>query len=174
MEELLAYTSSHVCLICFLLALTFIFSKIKMFKLLFILFVIKQRNIGCHYLFSQANYCRTRESWVVITEIEIIFACIYFCELKKSYFASTYFCEWQVFENFEFINFTPPKKKNKKKTVESWDMRLMFLWRETEKQEGHDERLLLLMILKKTELTNIFFEHIFLYLFSGNMNFLHI
>ena len=53
-------------------------------------------------------------------------------------------------------------------------MWLMFLWRETEKQEGHDERLLLLMILKKTELTNIFFEHIFLYLFSGNMNFLHI
>ena len=115
MEELLAYTSSHVCLICFLLALTFIFSKIKMFKLLFILFVIKQRNIGCHYLFSQANYCRTRESWVVITEIEIIFACIYFCELKKSYFASTYFCEWQVFENFEFINFTPKEKRIRKR-----------------------------------------------------------
>ena len=78
------------------------------------------------------------------------------------------------FWKFRVYKFHPQRKKNKKKTVESWDMRLMFLWRETEKQEGHDERLLLLMILKKTELTNIFFEHIFLYLFSGNMNFLHI
>ena len=42
MEELLAYTSSHVCLIRFLLALNFLFSKTKMFKLLFILFVSQQ------------------------------------------------------------------------------------------------------------------------------------
>ena len=42
MEELLAYTSSHVCLIRFLLALNFVFSKTKMFKLLFILFVSQQ------------------------------------------------------------------------------------------------------------------------------------
>ena len=37
----LIYTS-YVCLLRFLLALNFVFSKIKMFKLLFILFVIKQ------------------------------------------------------------------------------------------------------------------------------------
>ena len=42
MEELVAYISSHVCLIRFLLALNFVFSKTKMFKLLCILFVIKQ------------------------------------------------------------------------------------------------------------------------------------
>ena len=44
--------------------------------------------------------------------------CVYFCKLKKSYFASTYFCKWQVFENFEFINFIPKEEKNKKKAVE--------------------------------------------------------
>ena len=42
MEELLAYNSSHICLFLFLPALNFVFSKTKMFKLLFILFVIKQ------------------------------------------------------------------------------------------------------------------------------------
>ena len=41
LEELLAYTSS-VCLLRFLLILNLVFSKTKMFKLLFILFVIKQ------------------------------------------------------------------------------------------------------------------------------------
>ena len=36
------YLISYVCLLRFLLALNFVFSKTKMFKLLFILFVIKQ------------------------------------------------------------------------------------------------------------------------------------
>ena len=36
------YLILYVCLLRFLLALNFVFSKIKMFKLLFILFVIKQ------------------------------------------------------------------------------------------------------------------------------------
>ena len=53
-------------------------------------------------------------------------------------FASTYLCEWQVFENFEFTNFSPKEKKNKKKAVESRDIRLMFLSRSTERQAGHD------------------------------------
>ena len=34
------------------------------------------------------------------------FCVYYFCELKKTYFASTYFFEWQVFENVKFINFS--------------------------------------------------------------------
>ena len=42
MEALLAYTSSHVYLIQFFLALNFVFSKTKIFNLLFILFGIKQ------------------------------------------------------------------------------------------------------------------------------------
>ena len=53
-------------LIYFLLALNFVFSKTKMFKLLFILFVINQitgqSNIGYRYLFSQDKHCPTRES----------------------------------------------------------------------------------------------------------------
>ena len=53
-------------------------------------------------------------------------------------FASTYLCEWQVFENFEFINFSPKEKKNKKKIVESRDLRLMFLSGSTERQAGHN------------------------------------
>ena len=36
------YLILYVCLLRFLLALNFVFSKIKMFKLLFILFVINQ------------------------------------------------------------------------------------------------------------------------------------
>ena len=43
MEELLAYTLSHMFVyFVFLPALNFVFSRTKMFKLLFILFVIKQ------------------------------------------------------------------------------------------------------------------------------------
>ena len=49
MKELLAYTSSYMFVVChilfvcfFLLALNFIFGKTKIFKLMFILFVIKQ------------------------------------------------------------------------------------------------------------------------------------
>ena len=44
----------------------------------------------------------------------LIFAGIYFCELKKSYFVGTYFCKWQVFENFEFIDFRPKEKRIRK------------------------------------------------------------
>ena len=42
MEELLAYTSSHVCFIRFLLALNLVSSKNRVFMLLFIILVIKQ------------------------------------------------------------------------------------------------------------------------------------
>ena len=47
----------------------------------------------------------------------LIFACIYSCELKKSYFASAYFFEWQVFQNFEFINFSPKEKRLRKRQL---------------------------------------------------------
>ena len=46
------------------------------------------------------------------------------------YFASTYFCEWQV---FEFLNFRAPKKK----TAELRDIRL-FLSVSTEERAGRD------------------------------------
>ena len=46
----------------------------------------------------------------------LIFACSYVCELIKSYFASTYFCE---FENLKISSLSVvKKKKTKKKYVE--------------------------------------------------------
>ena len=38
-----------------------------------------------------------------------------FSQAKKSYFASTYFREWQAFDNFEFINFSPKEKRIRKR-----------------------------------------------------------
>ena len=57
--------------------------------------------------------------------------CAYFCEIKKLYFASAYFpechvfenfastcfCELQVFENFEFITFCPKQKRTRKRQL---------------------------------------------------------
>ena len=78
---------------------------------------------------------------------------------KKSYFGSTYFCEWQVFENFELINFNPKEKI--KKTVESRDIRLMLLSRSTKRQAGHDGKTVNDWFQKKAELTNIFWAYFF-------------
>ena len=62
----------------------------------------------------------TVEQYSFLVDLSVlIFACIYFRELKEIYsasiyfrkwqvfenFASTYFCKWQDFQNFEFINF---------------------------------------------------------------------
>ena len=58
------------------LYLNFAFSKTKMFKLLFILFVIKQLLgnliLGYQYLFSQGKYYLTRGSQVVVILIETL------------------------------------------------------------------------------------------------------
>ena len=58
------YLILYVCLLRFLLALNFIFSKIRMFKLLFILFVIKQLlgNLTSDIDIYSAQYYPTRES----------------------------------------------------------------------------------------------------------------
>ena len=59
---------------------------------------------------------------------KLIYTCIYFCDLKKLFFASTYsckwqvfenfastyFCKWQGFENFEFKNFCESTENEKK------------------------------------------------------------
>ena len=132
------YLILYVCLLRFLLALNFVFSKIKMFKLLFILFVIKQllgnstsdidtysaklSIIRLQGKLSGGNSDRN------IAYLQRIIFCVYL-----SYFASTYFCKRQVFQNFEFLNFS-----HYKKTVESRDIQLMFLSRFTKKQAGHD------------------------------------
>ena len=50
---------------------------------------------------------------------------------------STYFCEWQVFENFDFINSTAKKKEQEK---DSWmkGHAAHFLSRSTQRQAGND------------------------------------
>ena len=63
---------------------------------------------------------------------------INFCELKKSYFASTYFWRMASFGKCRVYKFQPQRKRNKKKTVESRDVRLIFLSRSTEREAGHD------------------------------------
>ena len=68
----------------------------------------------------------------------LIFVCIYFCELKKNVFL-----EYSFFANSKFLKilnykFQPHRKKNKKKTVPSRDMWLIFLSRSMERQAGHD------------------------------------
>ena len=93
-REIGIYLISYVCLLRFLLALNFGFSKTKMFKLLFILLsMIGQLNIGYRCLLSEAKYYSTRESWVVVIQIEtlhtlsvLIVACFYVCEKKKIVF----------------------------------------------------------------------------------------
>ena len=68
----------------------------------------------------------------------LTFACIYFCELKKSYFARTYFFRMATFWKCQVYKFQPHRKQNKKKAVESRDMKLIFLPRSMERQAGHD------------------------------------
>ena len=138
----------------------FLFSKTKMFKLLFILFVIKkiigQRIIGCRYFFGQAKYYPTRENWVVIIQVEtlhtssvLIFAGIYFCELKKIVFREYLFLRMTSFWKFRVYEL-------KKKTVESRDIPLIFCQDQRKGRQVTMEKLLLLIgFEKKTELTNI-------------------
>ena len=135
----LIYIPHLICLFTsFLLALNFVFSKIKMFKLLFILLAIKQLlgNLTSDIDTYSAKLSIIRLQGKLsggnsdrnIAYLQRIIFCVYL-----SYFASTYFCERQVFQNFEFLNFS-----HYKKTVESRDIQLMFLSRTTKKQAGHD------------------------------------
>ena len=81
-----------------------------------------------------------------------IFASTCFSELKKSYFVSTYFFQMVSFWEFRVDKFHPHRKKNKKKTFESRDMRLIFYqdqWKDRLRWKN-------LLIYSKNELTNIF------------------
>ena len=56
-----------------------------------------------------------------------------------------------VFQNTLSVLIFAPRKKNNRKTFESWDLRLMFLSRSTERQAGHGEKKnCYLLILKKS------------------------
>ena len=69
------------------------------------------------------------------------------------------------FWKFWVYKFQPQRKKNKKKTVESRDIWLIFLSRSTERQARHDGKTCYWLILKKAELTNIFVHVFFFFIF---------
>ena len=97
-----------------------------------------------------------RESWDVIIQIGtlhtlsvLIFAGTHFCKLKKSYFTITYFLRMASFWKCEVYKFHLHRKQNKKKTLESRDVRLIFLSRSVERQAGRNG---------KTVVTDWFFK----------------
>ena len=106
----------------------------------------------------------------------LIFACIYFHELKKSYFASTgcsewqvfenfkstYFCEWLVFENFEFINFRPKENRIRKRQLTQGTFGCFCQDRRKVKQVTMEK---LLLIHYKKSWTNQNFLCIFFFVF---------
>ena len=91
----------------------------------------------------------------------LIFACTYFCELKKSYFVSTYVCEWQAFENFEFINFRPKEKRIRKRQLNQRICERQYDNGKTGRSQW--KNCCYWLILKKTALTNIFYGIWYIY-----------
>ena len=53
-------------------------------------------------------------------------------------FASTCFCKWPL--KISILLISAQRKKNKKKTVESMEIQIMILSRSTKRQEGHNEK----------------------------------
>ena len=87
----------------------------------------------------------------------LIFACIYFCELKKIVFCEYLFLRMASFWKFRVYKFQRQRKKNKKRTVESRDIQLMFLSRSTERKAGHDGKTVVIVwFWKKVELNQHF------------------
>ena len=89
------------------------------------------------------------------------FVCIYFYELAKIVFCKYLSLQMTSFWKFRLCKFQPQREKNKKKTVESRDIWLMFLSRSPEMQAGHGWKKCYWLILKKPELTNIFYAYFF-------------
>ena len=74
------------------------------------------KNIQCPVLLHALKwFCSETKSTTLSV---ILFACIYFCELKKNRISRVLvFCEKRVFENFEFINFSPKEKGIRKRQL---------------------------------------------------------
>ena len=107
------------CLIClfnsFKLALSFVFSKTKMFKLLFILFVMRQ---------LLGNVTSVKTAYLKHTNFHVYL----FLRAEEMYFMSIiYFLRMPSFWKFQLYEFEPLRKKNKKKADDSRDMQLIFL-----------------------------------------------
>ena len=140
MEELLAYTSSHM-FIHFLLALNFVFSKTRTFKLLFILFVIKQLLIFTEpnkVLSDKGKQNGDSSDRNIAYFKRTIFHVDLFLRAKKIVFPEYLFLQMARFWKFRAYKLQPQRKKNLKKLVESRTMQLIFLTRWMERQAGHD------------------------------------
>ena len=158
-QPLYWYIPHFICLFAsfLLLALNFVFSKTESFKLLFILFVIKQLlgnvtsdiNIQPSQVLSDEGKLNGGNSGRNTAYLKLTHFYEYFCELKKLVFCEYLFLRMASFWKFWVYKFKPQSKKNKKETVESRDIRL-FLSKSTERQAGHDEKLLLLIGSKKS------------------------
>ena len=83
--------------------------------------------------------------------------CIYFQELKKVIFCEYLFSRMASFWKCQVYKFKPQRKKNKKNTVESRDIQLMFLSRSIERWKN----CCYWLILKKAGLTSIFCAYFF-------------
>ena len=80
-----------------------------------------------------------------------------FCELKKIVFCKYLFLRMASFWKFRVYKFQCQRKKNKKKTIESRDIQLMFLSRTTERKAGHDGKTVVIVwFWKKVELDQHF------------------
>ena len=102
----------------------------------------------------------------------LIFTCIYFCKLKKSYFASICFCKWKVFENFKFINFSPKEKTIRKRRLNQWIFGLCFCQDQREDMQSTLEKLVLLIVSKKSRINQHFlWIPFFMYFFGGKYEF---
>ena len=105
----------------------------------------------------------------------LIFACIYFCELKKNRISRVLIFGMASFWKFWVYKFLPQGKKPKKNPVESRKIRLMFLSRSTERQAGRDGKTVVIDWFLKKSWINKKFLCIFLWIyFLRNINFLHI
>ena len=83
----------------------------------------------------------------------LIFACIYFCELKKLYFASTYFLQLASFWKFRvYINFSPIEKRTRK--IKGYAANFQWKGRQVTM-----EKLLLLIDSEKSWINQHFFAY---------------
>ena len=99
-----------------------------------------------------------------------------FCVYLFLWAKKTVFCKYLFFAIGKFLKisslykFQPHRKKNKKKTVESRDMQLIF---NGKAGRSRWKSCCYWLILKKAELTNIFLDIFGGNSFLWNMNFLH-
>ena len=93
----------------------------------------------------------------------LIFACTYFCELKKITFREYLCLQMASFWKFEFINFRPKEKRKRKRQL---NQRICERQHDNGKTgRSQWKNCCYWLILKKTALTNIFCIHVCIYIY---------